>query len=268
MLVAIIFVHQVIIDHSHHANAFSTSTAYAHKLKLDNLTTVVNTLIAQYPDDTVSVSLINLQSNEIDNFGSNSVMLGASTTKIITAADYLHLVELGEASIDQTFNGESATDAIQDMVQETDIDESDDAWNSIISYLSFDQITAYGQSIGLKNFDAQPNSLPASDEAMFLQKLYDGKLLNANDTNLLYSDMQHTGDEDLIPAALPAGTTVYEKFGYYEGYLHDAAIVKYDNHAFVLVIYTNNSSGTLDDSASRELLFHQLTQNIFDYETG
>ena len=39
--------------------------------------------------------------------------------------------------------------------------------------------------------------------------------------------MQHTNDEDLIPAAVSPDITVHHKYGVVEGYVHDAALLRF-----------------------------------------
>jgi beta-lactamase class A len=230
------------------------------------LRTQLNDLFAAYPNDTISVSLASTATNTPYDFGSSEVMRGASTTKIITALDYLHQVELGNASLDQLIDGETAQDLLQAMVQESDPATSNDAWYDFLDYLSYDQVTEYGESIGLTSFNAFYNTLTAHDEAVVLQKMYDGTLVNQAHAALLYSFMQSSADEGLIPAALPAGAQVYDKYGELYGFLHDAAIITYKGHSFVLVIYTNNASGTLDDYTARVQLFHAITKEVLNYE--
>lgn len=228
----------------------------------------ITALTAQYPSDTVSVSLINLGTNKQYDIGSTQPMLGASTTKIIVAADYLTQVEEGNASLSQSLDdsGDSAQNLLQTMIEENDIDASNDAWQDFIDNLTLSQIADYGQSIGLTSYNASENSITAHDEAIILQKLYDGELLNSENTQLLLGYLQNSAGQDLIPAALPTGAVVYHKYGFIYGYLHDAAIIKYQGKAFVLVIYTNNVNGTLADNTSREQLIQAITKATLAYE--
>lgn len=252
---------------SREGRLFGAASSNSPTESIGTLRTQLNNIAASYPNDTVSISLVNIANNKQYNFGSTQVMPGASTTKVITAIDYLHQVELGNASLSQDLegSGETAQLLMQQMIQETSITNSDNAWYDFLNDLGFNQITSYGKSIGLKSFNSYNNTLTASDEAVTLQKLFEGKLINKAHTQLMYSFMQHTGNDDLIPAAVPAGATVYNKYGYLYGYLHDAAIVTYKGHSFVLVIYTNNSSGNLNDYSSRVQLFHSLTKAVIKY---
>ncbi len=101
------------------------------------------------------------------------------------------------------------------------------------------------------------------DEAKLMQQLYEGKLINNSDRALLYSYMANTDSTNLIPAALPGSATVYNKYGQLYGELHDAAIVSYQDHHFVLVIYTKNNDGTTDEYDNQVTLIHAVTAAAF-----
>lgn len=83
--------------------------------------------------------------------------------------------------------------------------------------------------------------------------------MNADHRAIVYGYMAHTTMNKLIPAALPADATVYHKYGEIDGVLHDAAIVEYQGHKFVLVIYTNNPANTMGLYSAQVRLIHALT---------
>ena len=245
------------------------STSKRDIIRSESIATLQSKLtgtFSDYPNDTVSISLINLDSNKEYDFGSNEAMLGASTTKVIIAIDYLHRVELGQASLTQSVGGKSAKSQLQTMIEEQNIDSSDNAWTDFLSYLSFSQVTTYGQSIGATSLNSNNNTLTAHDEAIVFQKLFEGSLLNKSDTALMEGYLKNSAGNGLIAAALPKGAVIYHKYGYLYGYLHDASIITYKGRSFVLVIYTNNSSGNLNDNTQREQLFHSITQAVVQYE--
>jgi hypothetical protein len=98
--------------------------------------------------------------------------------------------------------------------------------------------------------------------ARLLAQLATGKLLNADHTAELLGYMQHTNDEDLIPAALAPGITVHHKYGVVLGYVHDAALLSAGDRSYAVVIYTWGPNDA--DSAARLDLIHDLTHQVTD----
>jgi beta-lactamase class A len=110
------------------------------------------------------------------------------------------------------------------------------------------------------SYDLDGNTLTTADMAHVLAELYEGKLLDQEHTEQLLSYMQNTNDEDLIPAALPAGVTVFHKYGLLGGELHDAAILTTATRGVVLVIYTKGND--LTDVPQRTELIHTIAAAV------
>jgi beta-lactamase class A len=219
-------------------------------------TSSLDTIINTNSDLDISVAMIDLDTGKMYHAGSNNSFTAASTTKLLTAADYFHKVELGKASLSQYIEGDTAQDLLERMVRNSD----NNAWVALNDYLTYQQMSSYAKSLGITSYDWENNTITATDEAKLLQQIYDGNVVSSANRSLLYSYMQNTSDDDLIPDGVPSSATVYHKYGDFNGNLHDAAIVNYDDHNFALVIYTNNpNDDTLDDYSSRVDLFHQLT---------
>jgi beta-lactamase class A len=70
--------------------------------------------------------------------------------------------------------------------------------------------------------------------------------------------MQQTNYETLIPAAAPAGVSVFHKYGLLNGNLHDASILVQGERAYVFVVYTLGRDG----EAARSRVFHELTGTV------
>jgi beta-lactamase class A len=224
-----------------------------------SVTSSVNSYSASNLD--VGVSLVDLDTGEQTSVGETAAFTAASTTKVLAAAAYLHQVEQGTHSLTETINGQSAQTLLQKMINVSD----NDAWGDIIEAVGENNLQAYAQSIGLSSYQRDTNVITASDEAKLLNQLYNHKLANTAHTNLLLSFMQNTSNEDLIPAGLPAGSTVYHKYGYLGGELHDAAIIVYNGHRIALTIYTKSSDDSLSDYSSRTALFHQIAAAAITY---
>lgn len=215
---------------------------------------LMNTLVDRFPGVTASVGLIDLNTGRVVNSGVQQAFVAASTTKVLTAACYLNQVERGTASLDRSIDGCTARLLIEQMINRSD----NDSWRSLKSWMGYDDVEAYAHQIGLSSFDVYGNTITAADDALMLQKLYLGQLLNQEDTAWLLSCMQNTNNEELIPAALPDGVTVYHKYGNLDETLNDTAIIKCGNRAMVLAIYTDGESSSSDQ---QETLIHEVTRS-------
>lgn len=138
--------------------------------------------------------------------------------------------------------------------------------------MSYEQIETFAHSIGLSTYDfTDDNLITPADQAILLKKLYEGNLLTTDHTKLLLSYMQHTNNEDLIPAALPTSAVVYHKYGeimdnYDEHlgyYLHDSAIIEINGQHIVLTIYTRSSSSV--NKTAQINAIHKITTAVTDF---
>ena len=220
--------------------------------------TLTKVLKSYYPIQS-SVAVIN-KTGQSFIVGSTKPFNAASTTKIILAACLLHEVELGDKSLSAQAGDYPVSFQLQAMVNQS----NNDSWHALTNYVGLQNLSDYAESIGI-HYDVANNSITTTDEALFLQKLYTGELLNSQDTKLLLSYMQHTNDETLIPAAVSSDVTVYHKYGWLDSYLHDAAILVYHNKPFILVIYTNGNKSTYSKQVE---LIHQVTKTMLQYEFG
>ncbi len=235
--------------------------------QVDALADLVDALNATIQASAVStsVSVIDIASGKQYDAGLDVDFRAASTTKVLTAAAFMHQVEQGNATLATQINGASAQTMLQSMLQQS----NNAAWKAFNDYLGQENLEAYARSIGLSSFAVTDNTIRAHDQAKLLTKLYDNELTSTTHTQMILSFMQNTDNERLIPAALPTGATVYHKYGYLEGELHDSAIITYAGHTFVLVIYTNNQQATIDDYESRRELIHLLTSDVLsEYGTA
>ncbi len=226
---------------------------------LSSLVTALQVTI-QASDVSTAVSVIDIDTAKQYDAGLDVSFRGASTTKVLTAMAFMHQVEQGNATLTTQINGASAQDMLQKLLQQSD----NAAWSAFNDYLGRSWLKSYAHSIGLSSFEVADNTLTAHDEALLLAKLYNHETISQGHAQMLMSFMQNTDNERLIPAALPAEATVHHKYGYLEGELHDAAIITYNGHTFVVVIYTNNQRTTIDDLAARTQLIHALTTDVIE----
>jgi beta-lactamase class A len=225
------------------------------------LQTQLASIINQYASTQVSVAVSDTSSNTSMTAGESVAFYAASTAKVISASAYMHRVEQGNASLDTIIQGSSAQSLLQRMLTNSD----NTAWAAINAYIGKDTLQLYATSIGLSNYDAYENTLTAADQAQLLSLLARGSLMNDQHRQLLYSFMQHTNNDELIPAAVPTGATVYHKYGYLDSNLHDSAVIEYAGKTYVLVIFTKGSTGDLSDYGTRVTLFHTITTAVTDF---
>ncbi len=235
--------------------------------KYPTLTSDMNAAIAASPSVSAAATLIDLDTGTAYNAGNYTQNYeAASTAKLVAVFDYLHQVELGKTALTKTIQGDTAQDLIQRMIVNSD----NDAWTKLNMYLTMKQEQAYANSLGLTGTVLQVNNIQFTTASMakLLQLLYQGKLLSPQNQALVYGYMAHTTMNKLIPAALPVDATIYHKYGQIDGVLHDAAIVQYQGHNFVLVVYTDNPAGTSGQSGTQTNLIHAVTSAALTDITG
>jgi beta-lactamase class A len=207
----------------------------------------------------VGVAVVDLSQNagsgDVTEYGVRDKFVAASTAKVLAAAAYYHLVETGAATLDDPLGSYTAGFQLREMIQQSD----NDSWSLIMNAVGHEELTEYAASLGV-SYDPTTNTLTPAEMATIVSRLYSGRLLNAGDTAQLLSYMQDTNYETLIPAAVPAGITVFHKYGLLGGELHDAAILTQGDAAYALVIYTKGQG--LSDDPERTEVIHQLTQAV------
>ncbi|MHA7288118.1 serine hydrolase [Arthrobacter sp. MDT3-24] len=90
--------------------------------------------------------------------------------------------------------------------------------------------------------------------------MFEGRLLDQDHTEQLLSYMQDTNYENLIPAAVPDGVTVFHKYGLLDDELHDAAILSMSSGSSVLVVFTKGAD--LSDIPERTVVIHEITKAV------
>lgn len=203
----------------------------------------------------IGVALVDTHGGEPQTYGDVSPYLAASTAKVLTAVSYYHLVELGEATLDEPLGDFTAAFQLKAMINTS----SDDSWLLLMDAVGYPRIIEYAASIGI-TYDPERNLLTPPEMANLLKQLYSGALLNAENTKELLGYMQETNNEKLIPAAVPPGITVRHKYGVVEGYIHDAAVLSSGDNAYSLAIYTWSPDGT--GAQERTDAIHELTSEI------
>ena len=213
----------------------------------------INAVIQANSGYQVGVALIDVADGEVHEYGVKTKFVAASTGKILAAAAYYHLVETGKASLGTPMGASTAGQQIRQMVQQS----NNDSWALILGAVGHKGLINYAATMGIP-YDRTVNALTPAEMATILSELYSGRLLNAANTAQLLSYMQQTNYETLIPAAAPAGVSVFHKYGLLFGNLHDASILVQGERAYVFVVYTLGRDG----EAARARVFHKLTSTV------
>lgn len=222
------------------------------------LDAAINAVISQNPDIVFGVSIKDLGTGAVYNYGNGSAMTAASVTKVLTAVYYLKQVESGNRSLDTIMsNGYTAQYNIEQMIVVSD----NDAWHILNDNLGYAQMQDYAHSIGLTSYDYTNNTISSNDTAKLFGDLYERKLINESNTQLLLSYMERANYRDLIIPAVPSTDTVYHKAGEYLSNLNDAAIITNGTGTIVLSIYTKSTS-TYSKSRVAELMQQITTPTI------
>ncbi|WP_437771518.1 serine hydrolase [Arthrobacter sp. KNU40] len=215
----------------------------------------INGIIDANSQYQVGVTLIDLSNGSSHQYGVQAPFEAASTAKVLAAAAYYHLVETGAVSLDDPLGDYTAGFQIKEMIQDSD----NESWSLIMDAVGYSELQAYAGSIGV-SYDPMENTLTPSEMASIMAGLYGGKLLNQQHTAQLLSYMQNTNYESLIPAAVPAGITVFHKYGLLDDELHDASILTNGTDSYAFVVYTKGQDES--DIPARTDIFHQLTQAV------
>ncbi len=215
----------------------------------------INAVIGANRRYQVGVALIDVTDGVVHEYGVKAKFVAASTAKILAAASYYHLVETGRASLGARMGVSTAGVQIRQMVQQS----NNESWALIMAAVGQAGLTDYASSIGI-SYDRTMNTLTPAETARTLHLLYSGRLLNAENTAQLLSYMRNTNYEALIPAAVPAGISVFHKYGQLFGNLHDASILVGRERACVFVVYTLGKDTS--DMAARTRVIQDLTRTV------
>jgi beta-lactamase class A len=217
----------------------------------------LNNIINTNSEYQIGVTLIDLSNGSSHQYGVQEPFEAASTAKVLAAAAYYQLVETGAVSLDDPLGDYTSGVQIKEMIQESD----NGSWSLIMDAVGYSELQDYAASIGV-SYDPETNTLTPAEMASILADLYTGKLLDQQDTAQLMSYMQDTNYESLIPAAVPAGITVFHKYGLLDDELHDASILAEGASSYAFVVYTKGQDES--DIPARTEVFHELTQTVVD----
>lgn len=200
--------------------------------------------LADLPDYTATaVAMIDLSDRGYSSvmYNADVQFTSASTYKIFVAYAMINDVETGRRTWSSAINGTTWDTCLSRMIINSD-NACPEAYLASIGYSKFNEIV---QSLGVSDKTAfQPYDMrtTAGDLALVLQKLYQGELMSEENKSKLLDLMSRQIYRQGIPTGIGAAGVVYDKVGFMDDLLHDAAIVHSDAGDYVLVIMTNGES--------------------------
>ena len=188
-----------------------------------------------------AIALIDLSDGSQVNYHADQQFTSASTYKLLVAYAMIHDVETGIRNWNSSLNGTTWDNCLaQTIVQ------SDNACpEAYLNLVGFDTLTKLAHNLGLSGkteFALADIRTTAADLALFLNKLYDGELMSPENEDKLLALMAEQVYRWGIPAGVGDDTVVYNKVGWLDSLIHDAAIVSTPNKDYILVIMTNGES--------------------------
>jgi beta-lactamase class A len=204
----------------------------------------------------VSVTVIDLSSKDRGqlHYNDTTQWTSASTYKLFVALEENQQVERGVLDWQSPLNGDTLSDCLDQMIV---LSDNDCPVSWIQTYSSYSQLTATAATIGSHqtNLAADKMYTSGADLANLLERLQQGKLMNALDTKNLLDLMLQQRYRDGIPTGVqvnigngttPTATSVSDKVGFINDYtgpiLNDAALVRSPNGQYIVVIMTNGYS--------------------------
>ncbi|MFC9350581.1 serine hydrolase [Arthrobacter sp. NPDC057013] len=215
----------------------------------------LNAIIAVNSRYQLGVALVDMSDGVLRQYSVREKFVAASTGKILAAAAYYHLAEVGVLSLAAPMGGQTAAFQIRQMIQQS----NNTSWALILGAIGRQGIQDYAASLGIA-YDRTFNTLSPAETALILTLLYTGRLLSPAHAAELLSYMQNTNYETLIPAAVPQGITVFHKYGLLNGNLHDASILVQGQRAYAFVVYSLGASAA--DIPVQTTIIRQLTQAV------
>lgn len=119
--------------------------------------------------------------------------------------------------------------------------------------MSHEELAAYANSIGFSEYDPDANTVTPSSLARLLSNLYQKRLINDENTELLLSYMERAKEVPYLSDAAPTGVKIYHKPGYLTDRVHDAAVIDNKDRPYVLVVFTKSRTGLYNATSGADI---------------
>jgi beta-lactamase class A len=261
------------------ALATTASPMAAHAASLDELCTRVSQEAGAAPVK-MAVVVIDLASGQRCDVNGQQTFDSASLYKLVVLADAYEQQAAGTFSFTEPLTIEprhsvdnppefQLTDPIQTttgaatraMIQMSDNPSA----AALRERLGFDAVAAEPAHLGMTHTELGANFVTTADDiAHFFDRLYHGAIVDPQSSNQMLQILLSQQENDLIPAALPAGVVVAHKTGELDTVLHDAGIVYAPAGDYVLVTMTQfdgNYPAAID-------AIHAVSKLVYDAYRG
>lgn len=179
----------------------------------------------------------------------------SSTYKMFIAYLILLKIQQGEITTGQTTDiGWTVHDCMEEMI----LHSTNPCAVSFQNMLGWEYVDSALHQAGftntmLNNKTGGEKSTTVREEASFLLRLQAGQLLNQAHTDYLLGLFKRQVWRGGIPQGVPRGTTVANKVGFYNGWVHDVAIVYSPNGTYILAIMSKGGADPAFADLSRRV---------------
>lgn len=236
------------------------STA-AVKNKEELLKRLKNLVFETNSDIDFAITVYDLKTDLVFGFNDEEAQHAASITKVLTGAYLLLQVEEGKIKLNEPMGVYNVEFNLKQMVNQSNTI----AWEMIDDRLGIKTQNEFANSLGLKTVNFRENLMSPRDAAKLFAKLYKEEILSEPYQRKLFSYMQNTETENLIPPAIPKGIPLYHKTGLYEGEVHDVAIIDHPTKPFILVLFSSNK--LYPDYEGRAQLIQKIAAEVYSFQT-
>lgn len=200
--------------------------------------------LTDLPSQTsTAVAIVDLsdQNRGSANYNGDMQFTSASTYKLWVAYMMVQDVESGRRTWSSRINGTTWNDCFTRMIVNSD-NACPETYLSANGYSKLDQTVASLGMSGQTAFTPGNMRTSANDLTLILQKLYRGELMSEENKNKLYELMGRQQFRQGIPSGVGDSAAVYDKVGWLDAIVNDAAIVHGGKGDYILVIMTNGES--------------------------
>lgn len=223
-------------------------------------------------EGTYAVVVKNLKTGEAASVNGERVFPSASIYKLWVMGAVYEQVQLGKMNLDDSIEEDIPALNSYFNIPENAAELTEGTVSFTIESALYQMITishnyaalSLTKKIGLENLNkflgeyglynikvgGEP-TITASDVAVFLEKIYNGKVVSDAASKKMIATMAKQTKNERIPKYLPAGVVVAHKTGELDGVAHDAGIVFSPKGDLIMVLLSDSDSpvGAMDREA-------------------
>ncbi len=228
----------------------------------------------------IGIAAKDLKTGEAFNLGADQSFDAASTTKLVIVGFMYHEASNNRFDLDEVLTLSPSeiqpygTGVIyaqpaphryswRELARLTMEKSDNTAAYVLANRLDKAQLQRFADEQGLTDTSITENTTTPRDLAHYLERLYTGTVADEVLTEELLGILDDSDFEERIPAQLPPETVVFHKTGdAFNGGQHDAGIVVYEGHPYVVTIFTEHVAGGVDLARAKVA---EASRDIFAY---